>query len=272
MTDEAHHIARQAAALDDPRLCRDSGSVTDAQDEAPERIWLKPGLIRQAGGYPATLTFPDHPKAIEYVRAALARPSQAGDERVAEAAQRVAHYLGRRKKSRSDDPDFIHGYDVSPEGEFVLSASDLAVLVSALSAAPQPPMRDETGMEHIARDMREGRFPDRSPRQQVPVAAAPQPAPMDREALVEVIVDASGRTMADNVVIGGAGEIADALLARGLRLPGGNETMAWAVVGDDGKPEPHLVSALKQKAEQWVLPGRHLVRVAIRVVEGGDDA
>ena len=34
MNDEAHHIARQAAALDDPRLCRDSGSVTDAQDEA----------------------------------------------------------------------------------------------------------------------------------------------------------------------------------------------------------------------------------------------
>lgn len=103
------------------------------------------------------------------------------------------------------------------------------------------------------------------------LAAAPQPAPMDREALVEVIVDADDRY--DRVQGGSwSGAIADALLARGLRLPGGNETMAWAVVGDDGKPEPHLVSALKQKAEQWVLPGRHLVRVAIRVVEGGDDA
>lgn len=39
------------------------------------------------------------------------------------------------------------------------------------------PMREETGMEHIARDIREGRFPERSPRQQVPVEAAPQPAP-----------------------------------------------------------------------------------------------
>ena len=37
MTDEAHHIARQAAALDDPRLCRDSGGVSDAQDEALKR-------------------------------------------------------------------------------------------------------------------------------------------------------------------------------------------------------------------------------------------
>ena len=71
-------------------------------------------------------------------RADLARPSQAGDERVAEAVQRVAQYLGRRKKTRSDDPDFIHGYDVSPEGGFVLSASDLAVMVAALAAMDTP--------------------------------------------------------------------------------------------------------------------------------------
>ena len=57
----------------------DIEDMTDAQDEAPMRVYLKPGLIRQAGGYPATLTFPDHPKAIEYVRADLARPLQAGD-------------------------------------------------------------------------------------------------------------------------------------------------------------------------------------------------
>ena len=71
----------------------DIEDMTDAQDEAPMRVYLKPGLIRQAGGYPATLTFPDHPKAIEYVRSDLARPSQAGDERVArlvKAAKRVA--------------------------------------------------------------------------------------------------------------------------------------------------------------------------------------
>lgn len=40
------------------------------------------------------------------------------------------------------------------------------------AALPRPALRDETGMEHIARDMREGRFPERSPRQQVPVEAA----------------------------------------------------------------------------------------------------
>ena len=33
--DETAHIARQAAALDDPRLCRDIEDMTDAQDEAP---------------------------------------------------------------------------------------------------------------------------------------------------------------------------------------------------------------------------------------------
>ena len=47
---------------------------------------------------------------------------------------------------------------------------------AALTAAPQPAMREETELEHIARDIREGRFPERSPRQQVPVEAAPQPA------------------------------------------------------------------------------------------------
>ena len=76
-----------------PRI--DIEDMTDAQDEAPMRVYLKPGLIRQAGGYPATLTFPDHPKAIEYVRADLARPSQAGDESVArlvEAVRGLLHY------------------------------------------------------------------------------------------------------------------------------------------------------------------------------------
>ena len=43
-----------------------------------------------------------------------------------------------------------------------------ALLDDEYAALPQPALRDETGMEHIARDMREGRFPERSPRQQVP--------------------------------------------------------------------------------------------------------
>lgn len=61
----------------------DIEDMTDAQDEAPERIWLEPGVTRQSGSYPSRLTWPEHPQAVEYVRADLARPSQAGDERVA---------------------------------------------------------------------------------------------------------------------------------------------------------------------------------------------
>lgn len=97
MTDEQSHIARQAAALDDPRLCRDIEDMTDTQEEAPVRVYLKPGLIRQAGGYPATLTFPDHPRAIEYVRSDLARPSQAGEDdvkRLVEAAETLVDAAG----------------------------------------------------------------------------------------------------------------------------------------------------------------------------------
>ena len=82
------------------------------------------------------------------------------------------------------------------------------------------PMREETGMEHIARDIREGRFPERSPRQQVPVAAAQQPALApaadERDAMIEVIVQADD---AYDRVQGGtwAGAIADAMLAAGYR-------------------------------------------------------
>lgn len=41
-----------------------------------------------------------------------------------------------------------------------------------VSGTIKPPMRDETDMEHIARDIREGRFPKQSPRQQAPAAPA----------------------------------------------------------------------------------------------------
>jgi hypothetical protein len=43
-------------------------------------------------------------------------------------------------------------------------------------------MRPETGMEHIARDMREGRFPERSEVQMVPVAPPPHDAMAERVA------------------------------------------------------------------------------------------
>ena len=61
------------------------------------------------------------------------------------------------------------------------------------------------------------------------LAAAPQPASADREALVEVIEDAlySHSDERGWELTGTAQSIADALLARGLRLPGG-ETMTSA--------------------------------------------
>lgn len=100
------------------------------------------------------------------------------------------------------------------------------------------------------------------------LAAAPQPAPADREALVEVIRDAIRPGICDTI----AERAADALLARGLRLPGG-ETMAWAVVGEDGEVIPGSIYPTRDEAERVCdYEGERVVRVTIRVVEGGDDA
>lgn len=52
------------------------------------------------------------------------------------------------------------------------------------------------------------------------LAAAPQPAPVDRETLVEVIGKGVFATPADHDAIDLASNIAHALLARGLRPPG----------------------------------------------------
>lgn len=65
--------------------------------------------------------------------------------------------------------------------------------------------------------------------------------------------------------------IADGLLARGFCLPG-EATMAWAVVGEDGKPEAGSVTPFKREALSYCEKTEQVVRVAIRVVEGGDDA
>jgi len=102
-------------------------------------------------------------------------------------------------------------------------------------------------------------------------AVDPQPAVTDRQALVGAIRaarcewanDGDSESCPDQA-------IADALLARGLRLPG-NETMAWAVVGEDGGVRPDEIRASKKEAALIVLDGERIKRVAIRVVEGGDD-
>lgn len=102
------------------------------------------------------------------------------------------------------------------------------------------------------------------------LAAAPQPAAVDRESLADLIFDnlEVDCNLTDEAVL----KVADALLARGLRLPG-DETMAWAVVGEDGEVIPGSIYPTRDEAKRVCdYEGERVVRVAVRVVEGGDDA
>ena len=118
--------------------------------------------------------------------------------------------------------------------------------------------------------------------------AAPQPAPEegltraqvgamldakrhDREALVRLLQIITRNGSLDDSRTPHE-VIADALLALGLRLPGADETMAWAVVGEDGKIDPRKLWINSRDAEEYCERGERAVRVAIRVVKGGDDA
>lgn len=110
------------------------------------------------------------------------------------------------------------------------------------------------------------------------LTAAPQPAPVAREALVGVI-DLVRRAWAamrpDGISENDA--IANSLLAAGLRLPGvvqPDETLAWAVVGEDGRIKPSTLAWDYDGAARHEAGGEETVRVhvAIRIVEGGDDA
>lgn len=129
---------------------------------------------------------------------------------------------------------------------------------AALAAAPQPaPGRDDN-------------FQLSGTKVESP---AQPPTSVDRDALVEVIRDAILDGMGSDMGVDPSAErAADALPARGLRLAG-NETMAWAVVGDDGKVVPTSIwpTQFQAQAAAW-RPTERAVRVAIRVVEGGDDA
>ena len=109
------------------------------------------------------------------------------------------------------------------------------------------------------------------------LAAAPQPAPAaaDERAEIERIIcdaftcDLRGRGDEDGAFWQTA---ADALLARGLRLPEDGETLAWAVI-EDGIISPNLIDSEKESVQRWAEAWKgSMVRVAIRVVEGCDDA
>ena len=100
------------------------------------------------------------------------------------------------------------------------------------------------------------------------LAATPQPASVDREALVEAIRETGWSCLE------GPEAIADALLAAGYRkadpLTDERETLAWAVVRDDGLVK-HVTGNGRNLARQWAESGDAVVRVAIRVVEDGGD-
>lgn len=109
------------------------------------------------------------------------------------------------------------------------------------------------------------------------LAAAPQPAPApadERDEIERIICDAFTCDLRGRGDENGAfwQTAADALLARGLRLPEDGETLAWAVI-EDGIISPNLIDSEKESVQRWAEAWKgSMVRVAIRVVEGCDDA
>ena len=92
-----------------------------------------------------------------------------------------AFFLARCHKSPVSDATANAAYIVAAQPSVVL---ELIERIRAAEAKAGEPVawRYETDAEHIARDMKEGRFPERSPKQQVPPFHA---APVDTAALVE---------------------------------------------------------------------------------------
>lgn len=140
-------------------------------------------------------------------------------ERIDQLARLVAHDLQGR----------VEGGKVAA----ILRCADVAR--TALAAAPQP------APVIVGVDMASG--PDFTAEYVVM-----RPAPADREALVEVLLEAylCWLERPDN----GHGwfwdEQADTLLARGLRLPGGDETMAWAakvILSQPKRPDSPVADA-----------------------------
>ena len=213
-----------------------------------------------------------------------------------------------------DGPD----YTVDPDDEYLDAANSkwvketLSRLAAALAAAPQPApvmqyyYKDNTCPAEYGRaencicwhNEGKGPFPDLKNGDAIPLAygsavgltwrAAPQPAPVDREALVEFMKDAVNRHPPGKPY----DVIADALLARGLRLPG-NGARNRVEYDDAGMLDEVVTDAgihLERMSDNgWFLSGQRSdgseiavwikgkvvaveERPAIRVVEGGDDA
>ena len=101
------------------------------------------------------------------------------------------------------------------------------------------------------------------------VLPAYQTTPADREALVDVVAEELRATLGTTEATWLAEDVADALLARGQRLPA-PETMAWAVVDCQGAIRAAFTWSVRARHERAT--GERVVRVAIREVEGNDDA
>lgn len=186
--------APQAAPVD-PLRGQAEAIISDWEEQASERDRRDPMRARIM-------------QEAAVIRAALAaapQPAPVDREALVEAL----------RAQRQADAD---GTLVTVSRQAVDEAISLIAAGLRLPGAVQPTMRDETGMEHIARDIREGRFPKRSPRQQVP-DTPDQPA----------------------------------------------ETLAWAVIDDDGTPS--LVNYDRLTAVHLAGHGEQVVRVAIRIVE-----
>ena len=125
---------------------------------------------------------------------------------------------------------------------------------------------------------------DGGKRARAALAAAPQPAPVDRKRLADLIEDhlELDCNLTDEAMLA----VADALIAAGLRLPGANdalqqladlgqqadqpdEMLAWAVVGKDGSPRLDGLYLYKSNACANMIQkgGDRVARVAIRRVE-----
>lgn len=157
MTDdqETHHIARQAAALDDPRLCRDSGDMTDAQDDPVvqrSRVdWLAANLreiISEAemdrdrfahiaatirvnalhGGASteeAEAMVRGEKSFIDWLADRFARPPQAGDARVAQAMEACRIIDAAVKEGHDNVSDLLmHLLEAAEPARAALAAMD----------------------------------------------------------------------------------------------------------------------------------------------------
>ena len=101
---------------------------------------------------------PEFGEAADDYCAALSIPTPAPSDALREALEPFAKAADIKLCGEWRDDQSISRTDVA----FSITFGDLRRARAALSTPTEGAMRMETGMEHIARDIREGRFPERS--------------------------------------------------------------------------------------------------------------